>query len=147
MYNRVELIGNLGADPEVRTGQNGRKFATLRLATSERWKDASTGEKREHTDWHTVVIFNEGLAGVAEKYLRKGSRVFVAGKMSTRKWQAPDGSDRYSTEVVVRGFEHSLQMLDRAEGSGYRPGGDGEAADAGRPAPASHPDLDDEIPF
>ena len=109
--NRVELIGNLGADPEIRRTQDGRAIANLRIATSETWRDKTTGERRERTEWHTVVIFTEGLVKVAEQYTSKGSKVFVAGKLATRKWQDRDGNDRYSTEVVLQGFDAQLLLL------------------------------------
>jgi single-strand DNA-binding protein len=114
--NRVELIGHLGADPEIRNFANGGRVANLRIATSESWKDKATGEKRERTEWHTVAITNDGLAGVAEKYLRKGSQVYVSGELRTRKWQDCDGLDRYSTEVVLAPFGGELLMLDRPDG-------------------------------
>ena len=131
--NKVMLIGNLGQDPEVRSFQNGGKVCNLRIATSENWKDRNTGERQERTDWHTVSIFSEGLIGVAERYLKKGSKVFVEGKLQTRKWQDQSGNDRYSTEVVLRGFDGTLTMLDgRGEGGGgYGGGGSGGGSDGG----------------
>lgn len=116
--NKCILVGNLGADPEVRSFQNGGKVANLRLATTESWKDRETGEKQERTDWHSVAVFGDGLAGVAERYLRKGSKVYVEGKLRTRKYQAADGSDRYTTEVVLQGPGAVLTMLDSAQGRG-----------------------------
>ncbi len=117
--NKVMLIGNLGADPEIRSFQNGGKVANLRIATSETWKDRNTGERQEKTEWHTVAIFSEGLVNVVENYLKKGSKVFIEGKLQTRKWQDQSGNDRYSTEVVLRGFDGTLTMLDgRGEGGG-----------------------------
>ena len=117
--NKVILIGNLGRDPEVRTFQNGGKVCNLRIATSENWKDRTTGERRERTEWHSVAIFNEGLVRVAEQYLRKGSKVYIEGQLQTRKWQDQSGQDRYSTEVVLQGFGSTLTMLDgRGEGGG-----------------------------
>lgn len=110
--NKVMLIGNLGADPETRTFQNGGKVCNLRVATSESWKDRNTGERKESTEWHTVTIFNEGLAGVAERFLRKGSKVYIEGQLQTRKWQDQNGNDRYSTEVVLRGPGSVMTMLD-----------------------------------
>ena len=110
--NKVTLIGNLGADPEIRTFQNGGKVANIRIATSETWKDKNTGEKREKTEWHTVAILNEGLVRVAEQFLKKGAKVYVEGALQTRKWQDQSGNDRYSTEVVLQGFGSSLKMLD-----------------------------------
>ena len=147
--NEVTLIGNLGRDPEVRTFQNGGKIANLRVATSETWKDKDSGEKRERTEWHSVVIQGDGLVGVAERYLTKGSKVYLRGKLQTRKWQDQSGQDRYSTEVVV-GMRGQLVMLDGAQGgtsggqerqdSGY---GGGYAA----PPSGGVPDMDSEIPF
>ena len=117
--NKVILVGNLGADPEVRRMQDGRPVVNLRVATSENWRDRSTGERRERTEWHRVVIFNEGLAKVAESYLRKGSKIYVEGQLQTRKWQDQSGQDRYSTEIVLQGFNSTLTMLDgRGEGGG-----------------------------
>jgi single-strand DNA-binding protein len=133
--NKVILVGNLGADPEVRRMQDGRPVVNLRLATSENWRDKNSGERRERTEWHRVVIFNEGLAKVAENYLRKGSKVYVEGQLQTRKWQDQSGQDRYSTEVVLQGFNGSLTMLDgRGEGGaggGGRSGGGGGYIDQG----------------
>jgi single-strand DNA-binding protein len=123
--NKVILVGNLGADPDIRRTQDGRPIVNLSVATSESWRDKSTGEKREKTEWHRVVIFNEGLAKVAENYLKKGSKVYLEGQLQTRKWQDQAGQDRYATEVVLQGFGGSLVMLDGAKGSGYKPGGDG----------------------
>ena len=121
--NKVILVGNLGADPEIRRTQDGRPIANLRIATSESWRDRNSGERRERTEWHRVVIFNEGLCKVAENYLRKGSKVYIEGQLQTRKWQDQSGQDRYSTEIVLQGFNSSLTMLDgRGEGGG-QPGG------------------------
>src|SRR6056297_4187038 len=155
--NKVILIGNLGRDPEVRTFQNGGKVCNLRIATSENWKDRNTGERRERTEWHSVAIFSEGLVRVAEQYLRKGSKVYLEGKLQTRKWQDQSGQDRYSTEVVLQGFDATLVMLDGR--SGGSDGGDGGGygsdrdqgyggGDYGGGAPAGRPsgDMDDEIP-
>ena len=157
--NKVILVGNLGADPEVRRTQDGRPIVNLRVATSETWRDKATGERREKTEWHRVVIFSEGLAKVAEQYLKKGSKVYLEGALQTRKWQDKDGQDRYSTEVVLQGFNSQLTMLDRAGGGG------GASADAGDEFGSSGPsaarerkpamagaggkraDMDDEIPF
>ncbi|MDX8352045.1 single-stranded DNA-binding protein [Cognatiyoonia sp. IB215182] len=161
--NKVILIGNLGADPEVRTFQNGGKVCNLRIATSENWKDRNTGERREKTEWHSVAIFSEPLARVAEQYLRKGSKVYIEGQLETRKWQDQSGQDRYSTEVVLRPYRSELTMLDsRGEGGGggdygggsssggYGGGGyggnDGGYGGGGN-APAGGSDMDDEIPF
>ncbi|HML42147.1 MAG: single-stranded DNA-binding protein [Hyphomicrobium zavarzinii] len=122
--NKVILVGNLGRDPEIRRTQDGRPIANLRIATSETWKDRNSGERREKTEWHSVVIFNENLCKVAEQYLRKGSKVYVEGQLQTRKWQDQQGQERYSTEVVLQGFNGQLTMLDgRAGGSGLAEGG------------------------
>jgi len=155
--NKVILVGNLGADPEIRRTQDGRPVANLRVATSESWRDKTTGERREKTEWHRVVIFNEGLCRVAEQYLKKGSKVYLEGQLQTRKWQDQQGQDRYSTEVVLQGFNSQLTMLDRAGGGS---GADAiEPSDFGAPgltgprerkpamAGAKRDDLDDEIPF
>ncbi|GLQ34272.1 single-stranded DNA-binding protein [Amylibacter marinus] len=164
--NKVMIIGNLGADPEIRTFQNGGKVCNLRIATSERWRDKNTGENREKTEWHTVAIFSEGLVRVCEQYLRKGSKVYVEGQLQTRKWQDQSGNDRYSTEVVLQGFNGTLTMLDGRSGgdsagggygggqsggygggqSGGQSGGYGGGGGGGQSAPAPS-DLDDEIPF
>src|SRR5262244_2524964 len=154
--NKVILVGNLGADPEVRRTQDGRPIVNLRVATSETWRDKNTGERREKTEWHSVVIFSEGLAKIAEQYLKKGSKVYLEGALQTRKWQDKDGQDRYSTEVVLQGFNSALTMLDRAGGGAGADNGDfgsaGPTASRERkPAMASaggkHDDMDDEIPF
>ena len=121
--NKVILIGNLGRDPEIRSFQNGGKVANLRIATSETWKDRNTGERQERTEWHTVAIFSEGLVNVVERFLKKGSKVYIEGKLQTRKWQDQNGQDRYSTEVVLRGFDGTLTMLDGAQGGGGGGGG------------------------
>ena len=152
--NKVILVGNLGADPEIRYTQAGKKIANLRLATSESWKDRQSGERREKTEWHRVVIFNEGLANITEQYLKKGSKVYVEGQLQTRKWQGNDGQDRYSTEVVLQGFNSVLTMLDGRgggpsdsggpSGSGGDPGWGGPDSGGGGPVGG---DLDDEIPF
>jgi len=159
--NKVILIGNLGADPEIRRTQDGRPVANLRLATSDSWKDKTTGERREKTEWHRVVIFNENLCRIAEQYLKKGSKVFIEGALQTRKWQDQSGQDRYSTEVVLQGFRGELTLLDRAGSSGSG-GGDVGGDDAGGEFGSSGPslkvaaaaaagsgraDMDDEIPF
>ncbi|MFK7944194.1 MAG: single-stranded DNA-binding protein [Paracoccaceae bacterium] len=157
--NKVMLIGNLGADPEVRSFQNGGQVCNLRLATSETWKDRNSGERREKTEWHTVSIFSEGLVRVAQQYLRKGSKVYIEGKLQTRKWQDQSGADRYSTEVVINGFDGTLTMLDgRSEGGGGGFGGGSGGGSGGgggyddRGGPPSGPSgggggMDDEIPF
>jgi single-strand DNA-binding protein len=168
--NKVIIVGNLGRDPEVRSFQNGGKVCNLRIATSENWKDKNTGERRERTEWHSVAIFSEPLARIAEQYLRKGSKVYIEGQLETRKWQDQSGQDRYSTEVVLRPYRSELTLLDgRNEGGGggggggYGGGGGGYSDDrgggggydsgpshggggggGGAPAPS---DMDDEIPF
>lgn len=154
--NKVILIGNLGADPEIRRTQDGRPVANLRVATSESWRDKATGERRERTEWHRVVIFNEPLCRIAEQYLRKGSKVYIEGSLQTRKWQDQQGQDRYSTEVVLQGFNAQLTMLDGRGGAESGPESGGEFGSSG-PAPtrARQPamaggvrdDFDDEIPF
>lgn len=122
--NKVILVGNLGADPEIRRTQDGRPIANLRVATSENWRDKQSGERRERTEWHRVVIFNEGLCRIAEQYLRKGAKIYLEGQLQTRKWQDQSGQDRYSTEVVLQGFNSQLTMLDsRAGGGGGMQGG------------------------
>lgn len=122
--NKVILIGNVGADPEIRRTQDGRPIANLRIATSETWRDRNSGERREKTEWHTVVVFNEGLCKVVEQYVKKGAKLYIEGQLQTRKWQDQTGNDRYSTEIVLQGFNSTLTMLDgRGEGGG-RSGGD-----------------------
>src|SRR5260370_984907 len=141
--HKVILVGNLGADPEIRRTQDGRPIAHLRLATSETWRDKATGERRERTEWHRVVIFNEALAKVAEQYLKKGAKVYVEGQLQTKKWQDQQGQDRYSTEVVLQGFSSQLTMLDRVAGGG-RAGGDFRSDGRGpfrSPTPARPPAL------
>ena len=163
--NKVILIGNLGRDPEVRTFQNGGKVCNLRIATSETWKDKNTGERRERTEWHSVAIFQDGLVRVAEQYLRKGSKVYIEGKLQTRKWQDQSGQDKYSTEVVLQGFDGTLVMLDGRSGGGSSDGGsyggsqsggydsgaggnyDSGPAQGGGSGPAPASNMDDEIPF
>ncbi|MFA7414980.1 MAG: single-stranded DNA-binding protein [Rhizobium sp.] len=163
--NKVILIGNLGADPEIRRTQDGRPIANLRIATSESWRDRNTGERKEKTEWHTVVIFNEGLCKVAEQYLKKGSTVYIEGQLQTRKWQDQSGQDRYSTEVVLQGFNSNLTMLGgRGEGGGASRGGSDFGGDdygapatqrggqqrggaSGAPSGGFSRDLDDDIPF
>jgi len=173
--NKVILVGNLGRDPESRSFQNGGKVVNLRIATSDSWKDKNTGERKEKTEWHSVAIFNEGLANVAERYLRKGSKVYIEGALQTRKWQDAQGQDKYSTEIVLQGFNSVLTMLDGAPGSGGSGGGGGGyqrddfggnddfgggsssfggGASRGGGAPASSggrgsfaDDLDDDVPF
>ena len=167
--NKVILIGNLGRDPEVRTFQNGGKVCNLRIATSENWKDRNTGERRERTEWHTVAIFNEALVRLAEQYLRKGSKVYLQGKLETRKWQDQSGQDRYSTEVVLRPYAGEMTFLDSRDGGGGgggygggQSGGDygggdqggyggdyggGSGGPQGGPSGGPSRDIDDEIPF
>ena len=159
--NKVIIVGNLGKDPEIRRTQDGRPIANLSVATSESWKDKNSGERKEKTEWHRVVIFNEGLCRIAEQYLKKGSKVYLEGALQTRKWTDKDGVDKYSTEVVLQGFNSSLTMLDGRSGGG---GGemsqdDGDSFGSSSPsAPARRPamaaagggkrsDMDDEIPF
>ena len=168
--NKVILVGNLGRDPESRSFQNGGKVVELRIATSEQWKDRNSGERKERTEWHTVKVFSEGLANVAERYLRKGSKVYIEGALQTRKWQDQDGKDRYSTEIVLQGFNSVLTMLDGAPGGGGGAGGGGGGFSSGRDEFADAPsgggsafggggggsagtrggfsdDLDDDVPF
>ena len=151
--NKVILIGNLGADPEVRHTQDGSPIVHLRLATNETWRDKTSGERREKVEWHRVVIFNENLGKIAEQYLRKGSKVYIEGQLQTRKWQDQSGADKYTTEIVMNRYRGELAMLDTKGG-----GGGGDASDFGGPPPddSSSPaapagggggDLDDEIPF
>ena len=122
--NKVILIGNVGADPEIRRTQDGRPIANLRIATSETWRDRNSGERREKTEWHNVVVFNEGLCKVVEQYVKKGAKLYIEGQLQTRKWQDQTGNDRYTTEVVLQGFNSTLTMLDgRGEGGGERRGG------------------------
>ena len=170
--NKVMIIGNLGRDPEVRSFQNGGKVCNLRIATSETWKDKNTGERREKTEWHSVAIFQEGLVRVAEQYLRKGSTVYIEGKLQTRKWQDQSGQDRYSTEIVLQGFDGVMTMIGGRgdnggggqggggydQGGGYGGGQGGGGYDqgggygggnggGGQGGPSGGGDMDDEIPF
>jgi single-strand DNA-binding protein len=156
--NKVILIGNLGADPEIRRTQDGRPIANLRVATSETWRDKATGERREKTEWHRVVIFNEGLCKIVEQYVKKGSKVYLEGSLQTRKWQDKDGQDRYSTEVVLQGFNSPLTMLDKIGGGGADFGSEPGGSDFGSSGPQTRKpvpvgaggkrgDMDDEIPF
>jgi single-strand DNA-binding protein len=153
--NKVILVGNLGRDPETRSFQNGGKVAELRIATSESWKDKNSGERKERTEWHTVKLFTEGLVNVAERYLRKGSKVYIEGALQTRKWQDQAGADRYATEIVLQGFDAKLVMLDGPQGSGggamsnERPGGYGATDSGYRSGTMQSTDLDlsDEVPF
>ena len=143
--NKVILIGNLGADPEVRSFSNGNKVCNLRIATSETWKDRNTGERKEKTEWHSVAIFQEGLVRIAEQYLKKGSKVYIEGQLQTRKWQDQSGADKYSTEIVLQGFGGTLTMLDGANGGSGSTGGSSSSGNSSSPPPSR--DLDDEIPF
>ncbi len=154
--NKVTMVGNLGRDPALRSMQNGGRMANLSVATSESWKDRQSGERREKTEWHRVVIFNENLLDVAEKYLHKGSKVYIEGQLQTRKWQDQSGADKYSTEIVLQRFRGELQMLDaRGEGgggggggmAGEPSGGDYGDAASGGGAPSGGGDFDDDIPF
>jgi single-strand DNA-binding protein len=152
--NKVILVGNLGRDPEARQMQDGKPVVNLSLATSESWRDKNTGERREKTEWHRVVIFNEHLADVAQKYLRKGSKIYLEGQLQTRKWADQSGVEKYSTEVVLQRFRGELQMLDRAGEGGGGGGGDynqdgpsggpSGGSDGGSPSGGN---LDDDIPF
>ena len=155
--NKVILIGNLGKDPEVRRMQDGRPVVNLSVATSDTWRDKATGERRERTEWHRVVIFNENLCRIAEQYLKKGSKVYLEGSLQTRKWQDQSGQDKYTTEVVLQGFNGQLTMLDRAGGGASSETGEG-GSDFGSPGPTRErapalagagrrEDMDDEIPF
>jgi single-strand DNA-binding protein len=156
--NKVILVGNLGKDPEIRRTQDGRAIANLSIATSEQWRDKATGERKEKTEWHRVVIFNEGLAKVAEQYLKKGAKVYIEGALQTRKWTDQAGVEKYSTEVVLQGFNSNLTMLEGRSGGG----GDDAGGDFGSAGPSSAPprrvaaggggggrnsDMDDDIPF
>lgn len=147
--NKVQLIGNLGADPEIRSFQNGGRVANLRIATSESWKDKATGERKEKTEWHTVALFSDGLVGVAERYLKKGSKVYVEGQLQTRKWQDKDGNDRYSTEIVLQGYDSKLVMLDGPSGnSGGNQSNGGQQSSGNQQSSGSYAeDLGDDIPF
>lgn len=153
--NKVILIGNLGADPEIRNTQDGRPICNLSVATTDSWRDKSSGEKRERTEWHRVVIFNEGLCRIAEQYLRKGSKVYLEGQLQTRKWQDQSGQDKYSTEVVLQGFNSTLTMLDSRASGGPGEGRQDQqrsSGDFGRTSPMDNggtfeKELDDEIPF
>jgi single-strand DNA-binding protein len=146
--NKVILVGNLGADPEVRKFQNGGSVCNLRVATSENWKDRNTGERREKTEWHSVAIFSEGLVRVAEQYLRKGSKVYLEGQLETRKWQDQNGNDRYTTEVVLRNFNSQMVMLDgRSGGDRNFDRDNGEISDRGGSSGGRSYELDDDIPF
>ena len=160
--NQVSLVGNLGKDPEIRRTQDGRPIANLSVATSETWRDKATGERKEKTEWHRVVIFNEGLCKVAEQYLKKGAKIYVEGALQTRKWTDQSGVEKYSTEVVLQGFNSTLTMLDgRSGGGGGGSFGDEPGGDFGSSGPVSsaprrpvaaggggrNSDMDDDIPF
>jgi single-strand DNA-binding protein len=154
--NKVILVGNLGADPEIRRTQDGRPIANLSVATSESWRDKNTGERKEKTEWHRVVIFSEGLCKVAEQYLKKGSKVYIEGALQTRKWQDKDGKDKYSTEVVLQGFNSTLTMLDGRSGGGGSFGAESGGGEFGSAAPSQRrpvaagggrDDMNDDIPF
>ena len=160
--NKVILVGNLGKDPEIRRTQDGRPIANLRIATSETWRDKTTGERREKTEWHSVVVFNEGLCRVVEQYLKKGAKIYIEGSLQTRKWQGQDGQDRYTTEVVLQGFNSVLTMLDARGGgagasvamaeddAGYASPGNGSGPKRGTAsadAKGFDKAVDDEIPF
>ncbi len=158
--NKVILVGNLGKDPEIRRTQDGRPIANLSVATSDTWRDKATGERKEKTEWHRVVIFNEGLCKVAEQYLKKGAKVYIEGQLQTRKWTDQSGAEKYSTEVVLQGFNSNLTMLDGRSGSGSFGGDDAPGGDFGSSSPSSAPprravasagarnsDMDDDIPF
>jgi len=148
--NKVILVGNLGKDPEVRRMTSGEPVVNLSVATSENWRDKATGERKERTEWHRVVIFNENLAKVAEQYLRKGAKVYLEGSLQTRKWTDKDGAEKYSTEVVLQNFRGELTMLDGKGGGGEGGGGGGFGARSGAseaPASFQRDEMDDEIPF
>jgi len=160
--NKVILVGNLGKDPEIRRTQDGRPIANLSVATSETWRDKGTGERKEKTEWHRVVIFNEGLCKVAEQYLKKGAKVYIEGQLQTRKWTDQSGVEKYSTEVVLQGFNSNLTMLEGRSGGGGNFGADDGGGDFGASSPSSpaprraavaaggssrNNDMDDDIPF
>ena len=165
--NKVILVGNVGNDPEIRSFNNGGRVANLSIATSESWRDKQSGEKREKTEWHRVAIFQEGLVGVVERYVKKGTKLYIEGKLQTRKWQDRDGNDKYTTEIVLQGYGGNLTLLDSAgggnRGGGYNQGGGGYNQDGGgyqssnqgggqrsasqMDGPADNFDLDDDIPF
>ena len=145
--NKATLIGNLGKDPEVRNTQDGTKIVNLTLATSETWTDKASGERKEKTEWHKIVIFNDRIADVAERFLKKGAKVYVEGKITTRKWTDKDGADRYSTEIVIDRFKGELTMLDTRGGGGGVSEPAADRAPAARAAAPAGADLDDSIPF
>ncbi|MCP4525587.1 MAG: single-stranded DNA-binding protein [Aestuariibacter sp.] len=149
--NKVILVGNLGRDPEVRFSQDGKKIVNFSIATSESWKDKHTGERREKTEWHRIVVFSDGLAGIAERFLKKGSKVYIEGALQTRKWTGNDGVEKYTTEIVLQGYNATLTMLDSGgNNSGANNGGDQQGqqqSGGGESEPGQGQDLDDEIPF
>ena len=145
--NKVILVGNLGKDPEVRSTQDGSKIVNLTLATSETWNDRASGERKERTEWHRVVIFNDRTADVAEKFLKKGAKIYVEGSLQTRKWTDKDGAEKYSTEVVLQNFRGELTMLDGRSGGGEGGGGGGARGAGEAPASFQRDEMDDEIPF
>lgn len=146
--NKVILLGNLGRDPEVRHSQNGAKIVNLSVATSESWKDKQTGEKKERTEWHRVVIFNPNLAEVAERFLKKGSKVYLEGQLQTRKWTDSSGTDKYSTEIVLQNYRGDLTLLDsRSSGDNYQPASTEDSSDRNNGWDTPPPDFDDDIPF
>jgi single-strand DNA-binding protein len=146
--NKVILVGNLGKDPEIRRTQDGKPIANLSVATAESWRDKNSGERKEKTEWHRVVIFSEGLCKVAEQYLKKGSKVYLEGQLQTRKWHDKDGQEKYSTEIVLQGFNSSLVMLDgRGQKSSDEPSEPKPAAQRKPAMAGSRGDMDDEIPF
>ena len=141
--NKVTILGNLGKDPEIRTTQSGGKIANLTIATSETWKDKNSGERREKTEWHKVVIFNDGLTGIAERYLKKGSKVYIEGQLETRKWQDKEGNDKYTTEIVLKSFNGVLKMLNSSqESKSQQPDNQQESQSRD-----NYADMDDDIPF
>lgn len=143
--NKVILIGNVGADPEIRRTQSGAPIANLRIATSETWRDKASGERREKTEWNSVVVFNENIVKVVEQYVKKGAKLYIEGSLQTRKWQDKDGNDRYSTEIILQGYNCTLTMLDgRRDGDG---GGNGSASRGGGSSSSMGDDMDDNIPF
>ncbi len=141
--NKVTLIGNLGKDPEIRTTNDGKEIASFSLATSDTWKDKATGERKERTEWHRIVVFNEGLVGVIKNYVQKGSKLYIEGGLQTRKWTDSSGAEKYTTEVVLQNYSSTLILLDSKEGSGSRASG----SEGNKNANFEHNELDDEIPF
>lgn len=149
--NRVWLSGNVGKDPEIRSTRDGKKVASFSLATSERWRDKATGERKEQVAWHNIVVFSEGLAGICEQYVKKGSKLNVVGSIKTRKWQDQSGADRYSTEIILQGFGDVIELLGEPGGNRAPPaGGEGDYGSTKSKegaGPARHADLDDDVPF